>query len=195
ASGILVLAVPLAKAHARELHRGSRLHSLRVAWHMLSRGHLRVDEGPPDCGVLFRNKLEGDRAELRIAVIGVAVGIAQFHGFYHGVHVVGGVVPHGFEVKTLEQVQVLEKHWRLAPETYLVDVDPAIVRGQRLFDPGVVGGEIGFAEKTASLLAEIADAFCNRTTIEVLTHGLDAGGAAATRTLLLDFRHTLKRAV
>src|SRR5205823_11745052 len=101
---------------------------------------------------------------------------------------------HGFEVKTLEEVQVLEKHRRLAPETYLVDVDPAIVRGQRLFDPGVVGGEIAFAEKTARLLAEIADALRNRATIEVLTHGLDAGAPAGTRTLLLDVRHTLKRA-
>ena len=70
---------------------GPARRSCRTAFH---RGVLRIDQLPALGGVLLREQhLLGNLAEFGIAVVAVAVGEGQLHGFDHGVQILGLLWP------------------------------------------------------------------------------------------------------
>src|SRR5208337_5011628 len=163
-----------------------------VAGNVLRRGLLRIDERTPDAGIFLGDELDGNLAEVRITVVGVAVGISQFHRLHNGMNIVGGVVAHRLEVKSLQEVEVLEKNRRLAPEADLVNLDASISSLERLFNPRVVGCEVSFAQQATRLLAEIADPLCNGPAVKVVPDGFQGGHTSLSGVLPLDLRQTLE---
>ena len=92
-----------------------------------SHGRAVADQSSALGGVLSRKQLfRGDFAELRIAVIGVAIGIRELERLSNLVDVLGRVMTHLLDVVAFEDVQRLNHGWPLAPESRLVDRVSAI---------------------------------------------------------------------
>src|SRR5271157_1567977 len=191
-SRVLVFTVAVAVPRPNEVRRSARLQMEWVAGNVLRRGLFRVDDRAADAGIFLGDELDGNLAEVRITVVGVAVGISQFHRLHNGVNIVGGVVAHRLEVKSLQEVEVLEKNRRLAPEAHLVNLDASISSLERFFNPRVVGCEVSFAQQATRLLAEIADPLCNGPAVKVVPDGFQGGNTSLSGVLPLDLRQTLE---
>ncbi len=153
-----------------------------------------IDQLPALGGIRFRQKnLFGDFAELGIAIITIAIGEGQFHGFDDGVQILGAVVAHTLQIEPFEDVERLEHDRSLGPEAGLVNRIAAIGRGPGLVRFGLGLCEIGVGDQTAVRFGEGRDPLGESTLVEVIMHRSYFRGAI-TASLLLRRDHLAQRA-
>ena len=86
------------------------------AWTELERG-IRPDQLAALIGILHREqRLHRYLDELGIAVVGVAVGVGQLHGFHQRMDIFGRIEFHGREIEAAQNVQRFNHGRPLAPE-------------------------------------------------------------------------------
>ena len=145
---------------------------------------------------LGKQHFGGDAVEIGIAVVGVAVGVRQLHGFRHGVDVVGRIQPHFADGETFQNVERFDHRRSLAPESGLINGVAVERGGDGLFGRNVKCGHVFVAKQSAVLLAELADAAGDIAAVEVIAHGfhrLGARGAGGQR-FLFDVGHVAQGA-
>ena len=72
-------------------------------------------------------RIHGHIHEGRIADVVFTVGKRQVKGLGHGVEVRRRIVPHGAQIKTLQDFQSLREDWSLSPGPRGIDIIAAIV--------------------------------------------------------------------
>ena len=115
---------------------------MRVAGSGVQRSLPHVDQGLPKLGVFVGQQgVHGHIHEQGVAVVRVAVGHSQLHGFDDRVDVIGRAMPHAFEIKPFEQAQGLAQIGALGPRAALVHLVAPVIDGHRLFDQGPMRGQ------------------------------------------------------
>ena len=141
-------------------------------------------------GVLLGEQhIFGDVVELGVAVVGVAIGVGQFHGFDGVMNVIGRVGLRA--IVAFHDVQDFEHRGTLAPEAGLVNGVAVEGGGDGLLGLKLEGGHVFIAQQSAVGLAEGVDLAGDFAAIEIVADGVDGGfaGRAVRECFLFGLGH------
>ena len=93
------------------------------------------------------------RREIGISIIEITVGESQIHNLIQRMDILGGIIPHTFEVVIFEHVEGLQHSRALSPGIKFIDIDTFVRHHDRFLLDDFPGGHIFHGDQTALFLA------------------------------------------
>ena len=161
-------------------------------------GHLgigpeRVDFPAADVGVFAgQQAFHRHVDEIRVAIVGVAVGEGQLQRLQHRVDVLCRVVAHALEVAAFQDAQGVQIHRPLAPRAAGVNVDALVVNHRRNIHADGETGQVVHGEPAALAADEGHHLLGDLARVEQVPGRLQAALATLTGGSAFDVDHPLE---
>ena len=120
-------------------------------------------------GILFREQTGvGDFDEVHVAEILLSIGEREFDRLDTGVDIVGAVMAHRFQVIAFENPQREQLRRSLTRRSVLVDLKPAIINRDRLFDLSGIAGKVFVTKQAAVVFGKFSHLAGNVALVETI---------------------------